>query len=471
MKHAPCISPEISLPLLRSTSASIVFFCALGASLLVATTAHAQTKPPAATEIAKPALPAATAVPGKAPATLATAVPAASVANTDVIRIGLSGPFTGGSAPLGISMREGVRIAVEEINLYVGGVLGKKIVLVERDDQANPAAGGAIANDLINGQRVIATVGIVNTGVGLSSIDVYQKARIPVIVAVSTGTMLTKKFAPPAAPENFIFRVAPRADLETSFLIEHIVNRAGISNIAILADSTPYGENGKSDLERALAVKNLKPVSVGRFNIGDTDMSTQLKAAKAAGAEAIIMYGIGPELAATVRSRDAIGWKVQTYAGWTASMQSFIEQSGRSGENVLMPLTFVSQGANVRTRAFVTRYAQRTGSEIIPSPMAAAQGYDAMRILYNAIQNAASQDGLKIKNALENIQSIEGAITNHRAPFSATDHDAISASMLVMGKIHNGRTEYAFSEDANKSIVLRRKQAQLNVNALGHGIQ
>ena len=452
MKHAPLFSKAFAaLP-----SALLILCCAIGTTL----PAFAETKAPVPAEGAKPATsgqPAASSQPAKTSATPAPAKSAVETTNADVIKIGLSGPFTGGSAPMGISMREGVRIAVEEINLYVGGVLGKKIVLVERDDQANPASGGAIANDLINGQRVIATVGIVNTGVGLTSIDVYQKAKIPVIVAVSTGTALTKKFAPPAATENFIFRVAPRTDIETSFLIDHIIARAGISNIAILADATPYGESGKVDLEKALAAKNVKPVSVGRFNIGDTDMSAQLKAAKEAGAEAIIMYGIGPELAALVKSRDQIKWKVPTFAGWTASMQSFIEQSGKSGENVMMPLTFISQSSHIRTRAFVTRYAQRTGSDVIPSPMAAAQGYDAMRILYNAIQHAASQDGTKIKNALEDIQSIEGVITTHRAPFSAADHDAISPNMLVMGKIRAGRADYAFAEDANKSIVLRRK--------------
>ncbi len=431
----------------------LIFLCC---TLFAVSPAGAQTKPATTAEPAKTVAKTAP-QPAKVPASPIKAAPDSNAVGTDVIKIGLSGPFTGGSAPMGISMREGVRIAVEEINLYVGGVLGKKIVLVERDDQANPAAGGAVANDLINGQRVVATVGIVNTGVGLSSIEVYQKARIPVIIAVSTGTTLTKKFAPPAAPENFIFRVAPRTDIETSFLIDHITSRAGISNIAIVADATPYGESGKVDLEKAMAAKNMKPIYVGRFNIGDTDMSAQLKAAKEAGAEAVIMYGIGPELAAIVKSRDALKWKVPTFSGWTASMQSFIEQSGKSGENVMMPLTFVAQSSHVRARAFVTRYAQRTSSNTIPSPMAAAQGYDAMRILYNAIQNAASQDGTRIKNALENIQSIEGVITTHRAPFSAADHDAVSPGMLVMGKIQGGRAEYAFAEDANKSIVLRRK--------------
>ncbi len=423
--------------------ASVVLYCGSGAL----TPALAQTKTPAVAEAAK----AVAKAPGAAGAATAPA-PA-----PEVIRIGLSGPFTGASAPLGLSMREGVRIAVEEINLYVGGVLGKTIVLVERDDQSVSAAGSAVANDLINGQRVIATIGIVNTGVGLSAIDVYQKSKIPLLVAVSTGTQLTKKFAPPAAPENFIFRVAPRTDFEANFMIEHIVSRAGLSSIALIADATPDGDSSKDDLEKALTAKKLKPVSVGRFKVGDTDMSAQLRAARAAGAEAIVLYGSAPELVAALKSRDAMQWKVPTYASSTASIQSFIDQSGKSAENVMMPVTFLPQNPNARSRAFVARYGQRTGSENIPSPMAAAQGYDTMRILYNAIQNAASQDGTRIKNALENIQSVEGVITTHRAPFSNTDHDAISASMLVMGKVVKGRTEYAFSEDANKSIVLRRK--------------
>jgi branched-chain amino acid transport system substrate-binding protein len=379
--------------------------------------------------------------------------------SSDVIKIGLSGPFSGGSAPMGESMRQGVRIAAEEINLYVGGVLGKKIVLVERDDEAKPDKGAAIAEELINKEKVVATIGIVNTGVGLASIDVYQKARVPLMVAVSTGTALTKKFAPPAAPDNFVFRTAPRTDIETAFLINHIVDRTGVSKIAIIADATPYGESGKVDLEKALAAKKLKPAAVERFKIGDTDMSAQMSAARDAGAEAIVLYGIGPELAAAVKSRDAIKWKVPTFAGWTASMQNFIELSGKSGEGVMMPQTFISQSANARHRAFIAAYEKATGKSNIPSPMSAAQGYDAMRIMYNAIQSAASTDGTKIKGALERIPTgIEGVITTHRRPFTADDHDAISANMLVMGRVKGGRADFAFVEDANKSILLRRKE-------------
>ncbi len=126
------------------------------------------------------------------------------------IRIGLSGSFSGGSSPMGESMRNGVRLAVQEINA-IGGIHGRPIELLERDDQASNEIGARIA-DQLTAAKVVATIGIVNTGVGLASIDAYQKARIPLIVAVSTGPALTRKYAPPASPANFIFRVSPTLD-------------------------------------------------------------------------------------------------------------------------------------------------------------------------------------------------------------------------------------------------------------------
>ena len=114
------------------------------------------------------------------------------------IRIGLSGPFTGGSAPMGESMRNGVRLAVEEIN-GIGGIHGRLIELIERDDQANNEFGAKIADELTR-MRVSATIGIVNTGVGLASIDYYQAAKIPLMIAVSTGPSLTRKYMPRQPP-------------------------------------------------------------------------------------------------------------------------------------------------------------------------------------------------------------------------------------------------------------------------------
>ena len=106
------------------------------------------------------------------------------------IKIGLSGAFTGGSSSMGVSMRDGVRLAVDEIN-KAGGVLGRQLLLVERDDEAKNERGVQIAQELINKERVVAQVGIINTGVALASQRFYQDAKIPMMSNTATGSVVT----------------------------------------------------------------------------------------------------------------------------------------------------------------------------------------------------------------------------------------------------------------------------------------
>ena len=108
----------------------------------------------------------------------------------DTIKIGVIGPFTGGSSSMGVSMRDGVTLAANQINA-AGGVLGKKIELVLRDDEAKNERGVEIAQEFINNTKVVAAVGYINTGVALASQRFFQEAKIPVINNVATGTLVT----------------------------------------------------------------------------------------------------------------------------------------------------------------------------------------------------------------------------------------------------------------------------------------
>lgn len=377
----------------------------------------------------------------------------------DVVKIGLSGPFTGGSAPMGTSMRNGIVLAAEEINEFVGGINGRRIVFVEMDDQANNDLGRSIAESLINEHKVVATVGIVNTGVALNSIDIYQNAQIPLIAAVTTGSPVTLRYAPPSAPRNFIFRVSPPTTVSNAFTTHHLVEREGFRRIALLADDTAYGEAEMNDFVAALARFNLAPVLIERFSIGERDMSTQLERARAANADVLMMHGIGPELAAIARGRFEMGWDIPLYGGWTVSMRNFIDAAGPAGEGVFTPNTFIATSQNSRHRRFVRDYLTRFGEGSMESPMSAAQGYDAMRILYNALASANDLSGDSIRVALENLdRGIEGVVTTYIRPFTPEDHDAITENMLVMGVVRNGIIDFALEEDARRSHGIRHKR-------------
>ena len=87
----------------------------------------------------------------------ALAASAAGAQTGDPIKIGVNGPFTGGSSSMGVSMRDGVRLAADEINKS-GGVMGRQIQLIERDDEAKNERGVQIAQELVNKERVVAVV-------------------------------------------------------------------------------------------------------------------------------------------------------------------------------------------------------------------------------------------------------------------------------------------------------------------------
>jgi branched-chain amino acid transport system substrate-binding protein len=383
----------------------------------------------------------------------------------ETIKIGVSGPYTGGSSSMGVSMRDGVRLATEEIN-KAGGVLGKKIQLIERDDEAKNERGVQIAQELINKEQVVATVGFINTGVAQAAQRFYQEAKIPVMNNVATGSILTQQFKAPDYTENYIFRNAAHDSIQAPMIVEEAVVRRGFKKVAILADSTNYGQLGLADLEKALATKNIKAVAVEKFNIKDIDMTAQLLKAKEAGAEVILTYGIGPELAQIANGMTKLGWKVPMIGSWTLSMANFIDNAGQGGQGARMPQTFIQEPNTVKRKAFIDAYIKsfKPKNNRIDSPVSAAQAYDSIYLLAAAIKQAGSTNGVKIKEALENLQTkVEGVVTVYDHPYTKDDHEAITANIPVFGEVKSGKVVYAYQEDQDKGADLRLKDKKAAV--------
>nr|WP_198984092.1 ABC transporter substrate-binding protein [Herbaspirillum sp. ASV7] len=355
----------------------------------------------------------------------------------DPIKIGVSGPYTGGSAPMGVSMRDGVKLAVAEINA-AGGVLGRPLQVVERDDEAKNERGVQIAQELINKEKVVATVGFINTGVALASQRFYQEAKIPVINNVATGTVITKQFE--KDKDNYIFRTSAADKIQAKMIADEAVDKQKFTKVAILADSTNYGQLGREDLEKVLSDKKVTPVAVEKYNIKDVDMTAQLLKSKQGGAQAVLTYGIGPELAQIANGMEKLNWHVPIIGSWPLSMGNFIDNSGKNGNGARMPQTFIQDGTTPKRKAFIEAYQKAYKVDRMPSAVSAAQGYDSVLLLAAAIKQAGSTDGDKVRAALENLNTkVEGVVTTYDKPFTHDDHEAIKPGMVVMGEVKNGR--------------------------------
>ncbi len=352
------------------------------------------------------------------------------------IKVGVYSPFTGGAAGMGISMRNGVEMAADEIN-RAGGILGQQVVLVMRDDEAKNERGAQIMQEFLEKEKVIAVLGPSNTGVADNSTRYANDKKVPVIINSSAGAKVNEYFA--AGVDNYIFRLAASDILQTELIVREAIDVRKYKKPALICDDTNYGQGGCTKLKAALSKRNLAPVSVGKFRIKDTDMTAQVQDARAAGADVLLIYGIGPELAALANSLERIGWKVDLLGGWSLCMEAFIKNAGKNGNGATAPLTFIEGDlGNARQRTFVDAYHARYTNPIT-GPPAAAQGYDSLYLLKAAIEQAASTDGTKIKEALENLKAPFVGITGtYQRPFTPTNHEAVTEAVVKMGVVVDG---------------------------------
>jgi branched-chain amino acid transport system substrate-binding protein len=371
------------------------------------------------------------------------------------VRIGLICPFTGGSQDIGSSARLGAELAVKEIN-EVGGYLGRPIELVERDDKANPEEGRKVAQDLVLKEKVAFTIGYCNSGVAAKSLDVFQDNKHLLVIPVATGTALTTQYP---ADKSYIFRMSARDQIQAAFLVDDIARR-GFSKVAVLADKTGYGEGGLKDVEKFLADKKLKPVYVGRFDVGVKTLVQQVAEAKAAGADVIVGYTVGPEMAVLAQARSEARFAGPLYGPWPLSLHTVADRAGSAVDGSIMVQTIIQDLSNERRSSFIARLSRHAGKETITSLMAAAQSYDSVQLMLRVLfQTKGNMSADALKAALENLERpYSGVVTTHDKPFSATDHDAFSRNMIWLGVWRRGEIHFQYPEDAKRASIIRRKE-------------
>ena len=391
-------------------------------------------------------------------ATLAVALvlPVQAQAPAQPIRIGLIFPLTGGSQDMGNSARVGAQVAVEEIN-QVGGYLGRKLELVIRDDEANNDVGLKHTQDLVLKEKVAATIGFCNTGVAMKSLDVFQTNKHVLIVPCATGTAITARY--PAAG-SYIFRTSARDQLQTQFLVDEIAKR-GLSKVALLVDTSGYGDAGLKDLEGAIARAGLKQTAVVRFKVGVQNLEDEMRQLKASGADSLIGWTVGPEEGVISAARAAVNWNVPQFGPWGLSHASAFGISKGKVEGALMVQTVLPNIFLERNSAFLRNYTKLSKETPIGSMMSGAQTYDSVYLLLRAVFDSKGDlSGPALKKALENPSgTYRGVVTTYDRAFSPADHDAISGNMLWLGTWRNQERAYFYKEDERRATIIRRKEA------------
>ena len=384
----------------------------------------------------------------------------------DVVKLAITGPFTGGSAPMGASMRDGAKLAITEINSAGGIQLGSaklKIEVIERDDEAKNERGALIAQELAAMADLSGVIGSVNTGVVMAGDRHLQEKSITKIITPAAGSASMTQWVG-KVPDLSIFRFAAHDGIQSQMVVEEAINRK-FTKVAILHDATNYGVSGRDDLQREIKKQGdkLQIVATEKFNIGDKDMTAQLLRAKSGGAQAILIWAIGPELAAVANGRAKMGMTAPLIGGWTLSMSNFIDNAGKNGNGALMPQTFIEDPITPKAKTFIEAYHKAYNVNRIPSAVSAAQGYDAVYIFAAAVKQAGSPDTHKIKAALEDLKEpVRGVIAVWKHPYTKWDqnnvetHEAFRREHCVMGMVQDGKVIFAHEEERQRLATLAK---------------
>jgi branched-chain amino acid transport system substrate-binding protein len=395
--------------------------------------------------------------------TLAIGLLALNAYAADTVKIAVTGPFSGGSAPMGVSMRDGAKLAIAEINGAGGiqvGARKMKIEAIERDDEGKNERGALVAQELASMDGLSGVIGTVNTGVVLAGDKHLQEKGITKIITPAAGSASMTQWSKAGVKDLSIFRFSADDGIQSAMVVEEAISRK-LDKVAIFYDSTNYGVSGRDDLLDQIKKQGnkLDVVASEKFNIGDKDMTAQLLRAKISGAQAILIWGIGPEMAAVSNGMAKLRMDIPMIGGWTLSMSNYIDNAGKNGDGTMMPQTFIEDPITAKAKRFIDSYHKTYGVDRIPSPMSAAQGYDAVYIFAAAVKQAKSTDTHKIKEALEDLKSpVHGVIATWKHPFSKWDpaneqtHEAFRRDQVVMGMVKDGRVVFANNADRERLI-------------------
>jgi len=299
-----------------------------------------------------------------------------------------------------------MKMAADEINA-AGGVLGKKIEIVEADNRGDKQEGASVTQKFISRDHVIAIIGDPTTGITKVAAPIAQKSGVVLLSAGATG---------PGVVEigDFIFRDTLLDSIAIPACIDYFAKDLTFKKVAIMtSDNNDYSVGLSQTFRDAAAkVKDIKIVADEKVKDGDKDFSAQITNIKAKNPDVILFSGYYTEGALIMKEARKQGVKAVMFGGDGLFSPKFIELGGSAVEGSMAALGFSPEQATPETAKFIEAYkAKHSGA--LPG-LFDAQGYDAMNLLADSMKRANSLDPKVFKDALaktKNFAGVSGTIS------------------------------------------------------------
>ncbi len=342
-----------------------------------------------------------------------------STADHATINIGFFGDLTGPTFNFGMSAKNGVLMAADEIN-QAGGINGRQIDIVIEDDKGSPEEAAQVSGKLIERYKVVAIIGAGASGNSLASAPKAQAARVPLIAPSSTNPAVTQV-------GDYIFRACFIDAFQGEVMAKFAVNTLKSKRAAIMLDfNSPYSRGLTDFFEFSFAKLGGEIVAKQSYSQGDPDYRGQLSAIKAANPDVIYIPGYYGDVAIIAKQARQVGLTVPLLGadGWDAP--ELWELGGDALNGSYISNHYSADDPSETIQKFVHAYRQRYGN--LTPDAHAALAYDALRFLAEAIARAGTTEGPKLREALaetKNFAGVTGIISMDR------DRNAVKPAVVL----------------------------------------
>lgn len=348
------------------------------------------------------------------------------------IVIGLDAAISDSLSQSGEAIKRGALLAIDEIN-DAGGVLGRKLELVEKDNRGIPQRGIDNIEEFSKLDNLVAVLGGMYTPVALAQLKAIHKHRMIYLGPWAAGTPIVDNGYEP----NYVFRVSARDEFAGGYLIDKALER-GFRRPGLLLWRTGWGRSNKKAMRAAMDRRNITPAGVQWFNTSQRDISSQINQLITAGADVIILVANASEGLTIFRNMAALprDKRIPVISHWGITGGNIVKKDPKVFESLdlsfLQTFSFFQPPAPEKASAVVKAYCARFGgcgsvAEIF-SPVGTAHAYDLVHLLKRAIEAAGTHERDKVRAAFEGLGRYEGLVRVYDPPFSPKRHDALDAS-------------------------------------------
>lgn len=317
--------------------------------------------------------------------------------------VGVYLSLTGPTADYGIVTRQGMELAVSEVN-RAGGINGQDLKLIIEDDRGKPEEARTAVTKLIDQNGVIAVLGEVPSTNSLAAAPICQNRKIPMITPASTNPEVTEK-------GDYIFRVCFIDPFQGYVMAKFAADDLQAKRAAVLWDNKSDYSKGLADVFKAEFPKLGGEVvaDVTYAAASDVDFSSQLTRIRAARPDVIYIPGYYTEVSLIARKARELGITVPLVGGDGWDSENLVARAGDALEGCYFSSHYSPESDNPAVQRFVRAFKDKYGNT--PNALSAL-GYDSVWILAQAINNSGSFDPAKIRDSIAKTADYPGVTGN-----------------------------------------------------------